>query len=58
MLYREIIAGSEIRTKYTNELCEQNVYIFNVTPGLKGINTLSCRKFPKLSTTLRFCDVT
>ena len=34
MLYREIIAVcSEIHTKHTNTLCEQNVELLNVKAG-------------------------
>ena len=34
MLYREIIAVcSEIHTKHTNTLCEQNVQFLNIRPG-------------------------
>ena len=34
MLYREIISVcSQIRTKHTNTLCEQNVEFVNVKPG-------------------------
>jgi hypothetical protein len=34
MLYREIFAVcSEIHTKHTNTVCEQNVELCNVNPG-------------------------
>jgi len=34
MLYREITAVcSQIHTKHTNTVCEQNVEPFNVNPG-------------------------
>jgi hypothetical protein len=35
MLYREIIAVcSQIHTKHINTLCEQNVELLNVEPGI------------------------
>jgi hypothetical protein len=40
MLYSEIIAVcSEIHTKHINTLCEQNVELLNVKPGLLGLDS-------------------
>jgi len=62
MLYREIIAVcSQIHTKHINTLCEQNVELLNIKPGLTRSNRLRFKQLIttyQLSTCKTRCTVT